>query len=284
MAVIKLTNSTNITMRNVRIQGADVGIEASNSTINANGMSFHDVGQAWKIDGKSSADIRGSRVTVTSKKRASSNAASGWMPSKASALPILCSKCATVSPSQHHQFRGLYFNLWDNEEPCPLCGGQARLSEGAFRLAKETVEVLKGTQLTFGLLAALANARSEIMTSRNSEDDALARLKQSSPDAFKLIIRGVALGLSALTAIVLIFDLANGYHDFKTNYEVDPISIASDFVLDRILPYVGSFQSEKSMEKASPCGGNREGTSPSYCETVPETVSSDLSQNSDHQI
>jgi hypothetical protein len=52
-------------------------------------------------------------------------------------------------PSRNYNFGGLYFEAWDNEEPCPECGFErAKLSEGIFDLKKDAVRVLSAPDIT----------------------------------------------------------------------------------------------------------------------------------------
>lgn len=182
-------------LRNVHISGAKVGIKSDGPIdLDAENVTFDNVEIPYDIAGARSASIRGSRITNDPKLREPSrNPTMGWRRVNGPPLPIFCSNCKAISPSRNYNFGGQFFNLWDNEEPCPACGFEhARLSEGIFNLARETIGVLSAPDMTYVMLQALNGIANDLVAGRIDAETAVTKIENVSPELGKVAKKGYA--------------------------------------------------------------------------------------------
>jgi hypothetical protein len=131
----------------------------------------------------------------------------GWRRPKGPPLPIYCQTCEAISASKNFVFGGPYFTCWDNEEICPNClTFGARLSQGLFDLVGEVAEALTAPEVTYTMLAAIADiSRGVVSGSIPSEQIAdeiesiYPRLGKAIRKAGQIVVTAAGLGAAAAT-------------------------------------------------------------------------------------
>jgi hypothetical protein len=158
----------------------------------------------------------------------------------------------------------MYFNAWDNEETCPECGSEhAKLSQGLFDLADETVRIISAPDITHAMLAAIRETTNDLASGRIAPDDAIKRLKKINPSIARLFRKAFSKGNSFLTVLSVIASLACLYYaSYQTDLAKEQTLIAREqldlqkrtpdptMVLERILEKL--FETTVKSEPAAP--------------------------------
>lgn len=263
--------------KNVHLENGPVGISVSGGNYEFQNATFKNVGQPFDFGPGTSASITGTRIVDDPKRRQGDSPKSkGWQRARGVALPILCTGCGSISRSANYVFAGNFYNLWDNEEPCPKCGNPARLSEGTFRLARGTIEVLQAPDLTHTMLASLVAISNQFAAGELPAETALQEVERASPKAGEAIRKSAEAGVWLVGALIAFFSLVNGYHDFVENFGVDPVSVSADYILDRLLPLIDTPALDKRMQPGPPSELDSKGADPTQKEGVPPPAGPDV--------
>jgi hypothetical protein len=204
-------------LRDIHISGFGTGIKTRGPVdLDASRVTFDNVQRPWDIQGARSTKISGTRITNDPKLRGGSDGtrtSSGWHPGLGGPpLPVFCGNCKTIFPSRNHTFSGQYFELWDNEEPCPGCGFEhAKLSEGIFNLAEDTVEVLSAPDITHAMLAATQFISDKVIAGEIAGEDAVVEYEAVTPKIGEVAKRAWSFGKSAFWTFAAIASIASLY-------------------------------------------------------------------------
>jgi hypothetical protein len=202
-----------IKLKNLRISGARTGIKVDGPVdIDAENVTFDNVQQPWDVRGARSAKIRGTRIRNDPKLKSEGGkkrSFSGWHPGKnGPPLLVFCPNCKSIFPSKNYNFSGTYFNNWDNEEPCPECLFEhAKLSEGIFNLAGETIRVLSAPDMTFATLAALKDIAADVIAGKIEPETAAAKVEQISQAAARFWRKALKHGRTVFRVVGTIIAL-----------------------------------------------------------------------------
>ena len=169
---IDLEDVSNLTIGGGYLADADIGVRGRNlKNVTFGPMLFENTGQAWSIDHSDKVKIEDSSVTRDPKvkdRRLNGASQVGWRArAKGPALPSHCPDCDTVFPSANYDLHGRMYFVWNSKDVCLECGSErAYVSEGLFNLINETVEVLKGPEITQRMVRRLRQLSKSVDSGR----------------------------------------------------------------------------------------------------------------------
>ncbi|WP_438752837.1 hypothetical protein [Pararhizobium sp. O133] len=206
----------NVVIQDVLITGSDIGIRSEGATgLIAKDVSFRGVSLPFDIKGE--ASISGTKISSDPKIRSSSRGRSmiGWTSIKGPALPSYCDECGNVFASQNYDLAGPYFNLWRNEDTCIVCGNEhAKLSQGHFDLARDTVRILRAPDITKEMLQRLSEIGAGALFGKLKPETAVALAQKVHPSFGDLLRRYISTGRKAgmlfLAAVGALVTLSDG--------------------------------------------------------------------------
>lgn len=161
----------------------------------------------------------------------------GWRrPSRGAALPSHCPKCDNVFASMNYQFSGGYFNLWNNNDTCIVCGyEEARLSEGHFRLTQQAVEILRSPEITRDMVKRLAELGDDILHGRLHPDAAIAAASALHPKLGEFAGRILGLGVGAYLLYASIAGTVSATWDLSEKLGLTSQDVVTQKVLEKTL-------------------------------------------------
>ena len=193
-------------------QGPQSGIRVRHaSEVSIQNSVFDNVVTPIDLGGVGNGHIRGNSVIRDPKIEGTGRGApaSGWRRPNGPPLPIFCSKCKHISPSNNYVFGGAFFNCWDDGEEGPHCESfVALLSEGIFNLASEFVEIVSAPDTTYAMLLALGRLQNAVLDSKISEAEAISKAEKQFPAMGKLWRTAAAI---CVTALPFVFEMTHIY-------------------------------------------------------------------------
>lgn len=190
-----------IKLKDVHIANCKVGIRSEGPiTAVFENVTFSNVEKPFDIRGASDIRASGTRVSDASVRADRNTSRVGYTGRNGPPLPAYCPNCHSVFPSAHYDIGSSAFYGFDNEEVCqnPRCRYEhAKLANGLFDLAKETVRVLQAEPLTHAMLATVSSAAADFLNQKVEAEAAVAS------------IEGVSKRLGAMFAAALKFGEAS---------------------------------------------------------------------------
>lgn len=225
-----------ITLKDLYIKDSRNGIQiVGPAVLDASGITFDGVEKPWDIDPRARGTIQGTRIRNDPKVRNPTNRVSkGWRRLAGPPLPAFCPTCKCIFGARNYPFAGMYWEFWNNEEVCPNCGFEhAKLSEGIFNLARETVEVLSAPDMTFALMAALAATTESFARKRTGSAKALTEIGGYSPKLAHIFKKAMRHGGAAVIFVATIVGVFVAWESLKVGKE--QLQLQKDASTDRLL-------------------------------------------------
>jgi hypothetical protein len=139
------------------------------------------------------------------------------------AFPALCPKCQTIFPVTlpfiHPNAKIDTLILNRNVANCPNCGyEEARISDGVFKVAGDTIEIISAPDITVAMLKAFAEIARRTAAGEINPTEAVAEANAISPKLGFLLGTGLANGLSVAA---LLSSLVTMYLAYSGNKSTD---------------------------------------------------------------
>ncbi|MDK1489386.1 hypothetical protein QN219_04855 [Sinorhizobium sp. 7-81] len=178
--------------------GGDIGLYArGNVDLSLERPVFAGTRQAMNIQSAGSTRVTGSRI-IDPLPPSRGKSQVGYERPNGPPLPAMCPRCHSVFPSKNYNIGSSRFYGFDNEEVCPSCGCEnAKLANGLFVLAKETIEVLQGEPLTYAMLAALSTIAADFIEGKASAPETADRLKKVNRKLGRIFAGAINYGAAA---------------------------------------------------------------------------------------
>lgn len=283
-----------IKLTNVHFSGGHTGIKSIGPVdIEAENVTFDNVQAPYDIAGAKSVSINGSRIKNDPKARQTKTGA-GWTRPNGPPLPVLCPSCKSIFASRNYNFGGAYFNAWDNEETCAECGSEhARLSEGLFDLAGETVRVLNAPDITYAMLKAISGIAEAVAEGKIPVESAIAKYSTINPGIGRLARMAMKYGHSALflfSAVAGILAAYWAYQQVQLGEEQVRLqreaNASSDLALERTLAAIRNlkFTSEGIYQNQGAPDGQALSVGPTQHKTATEGATRKLKADRRSQV
>jgi hypothetical protein len=171
----------------------------------------------------------------------------GWRrPARGAPLPSHCPKCDNVFASMNYQFSGGYFNLWNNQDTCIVCGyEEARLSEGHFRLTHQAIEILRSPEITRDMVRRLAELGDDVLHGRLHPDAAIAAASALHPTLGDFAGKLLGLGLGAYFLYASIAGTVSATWDVAEKFGLTNQEVVTQKVLEKTLEEFGRSWQER---------------------------------------
>jgi hypothetical protein len=199
-----------VTLKNSTFKDVGTAIRADGPIdLSLENISLDNVRTPFDLRAGGSVTASGTRIMNDPKLLSIGKNATGWSRPSGPPLPVFCPACKSIFPSRNYAFGGMYFNAWDNEETCPECGSaHAKLSEGIFDLAGETVRIISAPDITHAMLAAIKKTTDEFNSGKITPQAAVTQLNKISPKLARLFRKTFSTCNSLLTALSVLIGIA----------------------------------------------------------------------------
>lgn len=257
-SAISLQGGSSAVLKNVRIEGFDVGVEADNaSSFSAENLSFDDVGEPFRV-GADNADIRGTRITNSPHKRGNAGSFVGYRKARGAPLPAYCPSCKTVFPSANYNVGSSRFYSFDNEETCPKCGDDhAKVGDGLYDTTADIVRIVRAPDFTHAMAQSLRTVLSDMRQGKIEPEEAIERIETFAPSLGE-VLRRFLTNHTVLTYVGLIMSAAALYYGggsdtYVTNVVSNTPAVVSDaFIQDQIFSELGGLRIDLSDPSQEP--------------------------------
>lgn len=218
---IDIKGPANVRIVGGQISDTDIGIRSRNGELTAAGVAFDNVYQPYDVVG-GSASVSGSRITNDPKIRGVPKGKSfvGYQGQNGPPIPAQCPRCGSVFPSRNYSFGQSLFWSRDNDESCFNCHFEhAKVADGLFQIARDTIEVLIGSNFTKEQIIAVNQLSIQYISGETQWDNYLQLINDISPQLRNVLSIAKKYNTTACAWLSLFVAVTALWHDYNQNIQ-----------------------------------------------------------------